>query len=133
MKNTQTVKIIKQALSALVLTSTVLMAPGALAYGDSSAVEILPKQDLETQLLDTLEAQQGPEKQQQLPAQAHKVNINLANFEQLVALPGIGKVKASAIIRYREEVGMFKVLEDLQNIKGIGAKLFAKLVHQIKI
>lgn len=62
-----------------------------------------------------------------------KVNINLANFEQLVALPGIGKVKANAILAYREEFGAFNALSDIQNIKGIGSKLFAKLSNLIEI
>ena len=62
-----------------------------------------------------------------------KVNINLANFEQLVALPGIGKVKANAILDYRKQEGAFNSVADIQNIKGIGSKLFAKLNHLIEI
>ena len=66
-------------------------------------------------------------------ATVDKVNINQANFEQLVALPGIGKVKASAILEYRQQVGLFGSIEELQNIRGIGAKLYAKLVSKIEI
>ena len=62
-----------------------------------------------------------------------KVNINSANFEQLVSLPGIGKVKATAIMDYRETVGPFNSTADIQNIKGIGAKLYAKLNMLIEI
>ncbi|MBQ2860424.1 MAG: helix-hairpin-helix domain-containing protein, partial [Peptococcaceae bacterium] len=32
-----------------------------------------------------------------------RININTANITQLMALPGIGEVKAGAIIRYRQE------------------------------
>ena len=66
-------------------------------------------------------------------AVVQKVNINLANFEQLVALPGIGKVKAEAILNYRKNVGAFNTLADIQNIKGIGSKLFTKLNNLIEI
>ena len=65
--------------------------------------------------------------------QGQKVNINLASYEQLLALPGIGKVKATAIIKYRKEEGRFGQINDIQNVKGIGNKMFAKLKDLIKI
>lgn len=76
---------------------------------------------------------QPQEQQPNNEAFQQKVNINLANFEQLVALPGIGKVKATAILDYRKQEGAFNSVADIQNIKGIGSKLFAKLNHLIEI
>lgn len=73
------------------------------------------------------------QEQAQSEPMVQKVNINLANFEQLVALPGIGKVKANAILTYRKEVGVFNSVADIQNIKGIGVKLFAKLSNLIEV
>jgi competence protein ComEA len=35
-------------------------------------------------------------------------------------LPGIGEVTARKIIRYREEVSLFYVLDDLLRIEGFG-------------
>lgn len=49
------------------------------------------------------------------------VNVNKATKEELAeALPGVGQVKAEAIVEYREKNGPFKTLDDLEKVKGIG-------------
>ena len=55
------------------------------------------------------------------------VNINTASFAELDALPGIGEVKAQAIIDYRLQNGLFTALEDLMMVEGISQSLFEKL------
>ena len=51
------------------------------------------------------------------------VNINTADSETLVDdLVGIGPQKASAIVRYRQQHGPFKHIEDLVLVSGIGVK-----------
>ncbi|MHA6260351.1 helix-hairpin-helix domain-containing protein [Sporosarcina sp. CAU 1771] len=62
-----------------------------------------------------------------------KVNINSADLSQLTTIPGIGPAKASAILAYRDENGLFKSTSDLMNISGIGQKTFDKLEHLIKL
>ena len=42
------------------------------------------------------------------------VNINTATKEELEALPGIGPVKAQAIMDYRKANGPFKTIEDVK-------------------
>lgn len=61
------------------------------------------------------------------------ININTASKEQLETLTGIGASKADKIIKYREENGGFKNIEQLQEVSGIGEKLFAKVKDNITI
>ena len=55
------------------------------------------------------------------------VNINTADKETLVLLPGIGPVAAEAILAYRKDNGNFKSIEELTKVKGIGDKTLEKL------
>ncbi|MGM8871260.1 ComEA family DNA-binding protein [Psychrobacter sp. 2Y5] len=50
------------------------------------------------------------------------VNINSASEGELVTLDGIGSSKAQEIILYREMFGAFKSVDELEKVKGIGAK-----------
>ncbi|MDD9874858.1 MAG: helix-hairpin-helix domain-containing protein [Gammaproteobacteria bacterium] len=51
-----------------------------------------------------------------------KVNLNTANADALQYIPGIGPGKSADIIRFRQETGGFKAMEDLLAIPGIGEK-----------
>jgi len=51
------------------------------------------------------------------------LNINTANSDALVEdLVGVGPQKAMAIVRYRQQHGPFKRIDDLALVDGIGAK-----------
>ncbi len=49
-----------------------------------------------------------------------KVNLNSADVELLKTLPGIGDVKAQAIVGYREANGDFVSVDGLLDVNGIG-------------
>lgn len=55
------------------------------------------------------------------------VNINTADKEQLILLPGIGPATAEAILAYRKDNGNFKSIDELTKVKGIGDKTLVKL------
>lgn len=61
------------------------------------------------------------------------ININSATVEELDTLPRIGPATAQRIIDYRTENGPFASIEDLQNVKGIGAATFADLKAKISV
>ncbi len=61
------------------------------------------------------------------------VNLNTASKEELVALPGIGPAKAQAILDYRKSHGAFKSVEELKDVKGIGAKRYEKLKSEVTV
>ena len=47
--------------------------------------------------------------------------------------PGIGPAKAQAIVDYRKAHGPFKSVEELKDVKGIGAKRFEKLKPDLAV
>ena len=61
-----------------------------------------------------------------------KVNINNCTKEELMSLPGIGEVTASKIIEYRDN-NIFRSIEDIKNVSGIGEKKFEGIKEMITV
>lgn len=61
------------------------------------------------------------------------ISINTANESELKQIPGVGDIKAKAIIEYREVNNGFKDLDEMKNIDGIGEKTFEKMKDNIKL
>jgi competence protein ComEA len=57
----------------------------------------------------------------------HLVNLNTATQGELELLPGIGPAMAKRILEYRTQHGKFTSVDQLDAVKGIGAKTMAKL------
>jgi len=64
---------------------------------------------------------------------SNKININTADATELEKLPGIGEVKAEAIIQYRKSYGRFKTIHDITRVSGIGEKTFEKIKDLISV
>lgn len=62
-----------------------------------------------------------------------KVNINTADKAALEGLPGIGPAKADAIIEYRQKMGGFKEVGELEKVPGIGEKTTEELKDKVTI
>ena len=61
------------------------------------------------------------------------LNLNTATKDEHVALQGIGPAKAQAIIDYRTQHGGFQRVEELKDVKGIGAKRFESLKGELTV
>lgn len=56
-----------------------------------------------------------------------RIRINTATAEELASLPGIGMVRAQAIVDDRSRHGHFRTLEDLSRVRGIGPATLERL------
>lgn len=62
-----------------------------------------------------------------------RINLNLATETDLDSLPGVGPVMAGRIIAWRESNQRFHSIEELQEVPGIGPKVFANLKPLVRI
>ena len=97
----------------------------ATILNDGQRITIPPKTDPQNSL-------EIPERSSGLQVKG-LININTASQEELESLPGIGEVKARAIIDYRTQNGYFLNLEELLNVAGIGQKTYDQLKDLITI
>jgi len=66
-------------------------------------------------------------------AQPQKIDINRAEAWLLAALPGIGEVTAKRIVEYREKSGLFRDVNDLARVEGIGQATLDKIKNLVTI
>lgn len=117
-------KLIKSTLSTLFTSAALLGANLAMAEN--------PPTSNFTSMPSTLQA--GQTEQNQIAKSVDKVNINTVTAEELKEiLVGIGQKKAEAIVKYREEYGPFKALEQLLEVKGFGKATLEKNKERIEI
>ncbi len=56
-----------------------------------------------------------------------KIDLNRAEWYELIILPGIGEKKAKTIVEYRKEAGFFKDIEQLCEVNGIGIETVKRI------
>ena len=64
-------------------------------------------------------------------AQEDKINLNTADADELSQLIGVGKVKAEAIIKYRENNGLFRSVEEFKDVDGISQSIYDANIDKI--
>jgi competence protein ComEA len=80
--------------------------------------------------LDSVELVVCNENSQDIP---QKIDINRAEAWLLQALPGVGEVKAQAIIDYRQQHGLFRDINELKNVPGFGDVSFENIKDYITV
>ena len=104
-------------------------AGGFAEHADLEAVN--QAEILEDEMQLTIPTKQGGKEGEE--AKDGKVNLNTATKEELMSLSGVGEAKADSIIRYREQQGQFRRIEDIMLISGIKEGLFQKIKDFIKV
>ncbi len=66
-------------------------------------------------------------------AALQKININTADAWLLAALPGIGKVRAQAIVGYRQQNGPFRDTREILKVDGLGDATFELIKDLITV
>lgn len=61
------------------------------------------------------------------------VNINTADKDTLMTLPGIGNAKAESILSYRQQHGRFQSVEEIMEIPGIKDSVFQQIKDRITV
>ena len=64
---------------------------------------------------------------------AAPINLNTADAETLMRLPGIGEKRAAAIVAYREEHGPFASPDELVEISGISQRMVDQWAGRITL
>lgn len=59
------------------------------------------------------------------------INLNSADSSQLEVLPGIGPALAQRILDFRNNNGLFRSIEEIMNVTGIGEKRFDSIKEYI--
>lgn len=67
------------------------------------------------------------------PTPIGPVDLNSATAEQLDALPGVGPVRAAAILAWRQANGRFTSVDQLGEVDGIGAARLEKLRPLVRV
>jgi competence protein ComEA len=65
-------------------------------------------------------------------AEDTRININEADTDALVSLPGIGPARAEAIVAEREK-RPFRRVEDIMRVPGIGRKTYLRIRASIRV
>jgi competence protein ComEA len=101
--------------------------PGALAFGPEDSVGGLIEASGGVQADADLAAVHLYVPSSTIPPGFQKIDINRAEGWLLQVLPGIGEIKAQAILDYRQQIGHFDNISQLTEVPGITTAVFDKI------
>ena len=119
---------------------TVLYQRSAAASSVAAEAPEAPEEPETPEALEEPEAPEVPEEpaepeetETEPEGMASRVNLNTADAAALESLPGIGPALAQRIIDYRMANGPFQTTAEIQDVRGIGAGIYAKIKDSITV
>ena len=113
---------------------TVLYQRPAAASSVAAEAPEAPEAPEEPETPEAPEEPAAPEETETEPeGMASRVNLNTADAAALESLPGIGPALAQRIIDYRTANGPFQTTAEIQDVRGIGAGIYAKIKDSITV
>lgn len=123
------------------ICDVLLLAGGFTANADTEAVNMAAGIEDGMQIVIPAEMDRAPEttgnssyrttETSAGKTESQLININTADKETLMSLPGIGAGKAEAVIAYREAGGVFKDIKDIMLVDGIKEGVYANIKDKI--
>lgn len=95
---------------------------------DEESVENVSKNQ---DLIEKNKSEYSQNRSKNIQNKSECININSAGSEELQAIKGIGPKMAQRILDTRKKLRVFKRVEDLMQVNGIGPKTFAKIKSMI--
>lgn len=114
------------------LDSASLDSENPAAESSTEAEPSIKAQTLATRQLAARPARKLTKKSK-LSKISQPVNLNQATLADLDSLPGVGPALAQRILEWRKAHGRFNNLNELLQVKGIGAKKLAKFQQLIRL
>ena len=102
----------------------------ALAAGNIYQYARVPEDRTQNIVFYEAEPSSGIFEERELPG---LIDLNSATKDELESLPGIGPVKARAIIEYRKAYGGLVAAEEIMEVRGIGQSTYDKIKDRITV
>jgi len=61
------------------------------------------------------------------------IDLNAADLEELMGLPGIGRAEAEDILRYRAVRGAFRSVDELRYVGGLSAETLRLAAQRLRV
>ncbi|ONI43845.1 hypothetical protein AN641_01300 [Candidatus Epulonipiscioides gigas] len=121
-----------------IIDDLIKMAGGLTDNADLTTINLAEKISPNTKIFipkkgENLAVEANHMFEENIDSKDSRININTATVAEFDSLPGIGAVRASAIIAYRQEFGSFNDIQELTNISGIGDATLSNIKDLIKI